>query len=396
MVAGEPRTHEIGEAPTGADAKRIVLVDLAAQRRRLGRRLDDAMQRVLDHAHFIGGPEVGEFERRLAQWLGVRRVVSCANGTDALTLMVRALGIGPGDAVIVPAFTFAATAGAVVLNGAAPVFCDVDPRSSLIDLDAIEPAVRLARRQGLRPRAVIAVDLYGHPVDYARLAGIADASKIIVLADAAQSLGATRNGRFAVRYPRSASTSFFPAKPLGCYGDGGAVITDDAELAELIDSVKGHGRGTDKYDNVRVGTNSRLDTLQAAVLLAKLELFESEMAMRRKIAARYLERLRGRIEVPEATEGGVSTWCYFPIVTRHREAVSAALAAQGIETGIHYPRPLHTQSAFAGYPRVAERLPVAERFAACVLSLPMHAYLDEASQDRVCAAVLNALGATAG
>src|SRR5882672_11548482 len=269
------------------DPAPIPFIDIAAQRRRLGRSVDDAIARVLGHCQFILGPEVRAFEAELAAFCGARHAVSCASGTDALVLVLMALGVGPGDAVICPSFTFTATAEVVALVGATPVFADVEEASFNLDPESLRRACAVAHELGLRPRAVIPVDLFGQPADYGRITPIAEAEGLFVLDDAAQSFGATyKNRRIGALAPATA-TSFFPAKPLGCYGDGGAVLTDDDDLAQVMRSVRVHGEGRDKYDCVRIGINGRLDTIQAAVLIEKLRIFPDEMVARARVAQRY-------------------------------------------------------------------------------------------------------------
>jgi dTDP-4-amino-4,6-dideoxygalactose transaminase len=276
----------------------IPFIDVAAQRRRLGRAIDDAIARVTEHCQFLGGPEVAAFEGDLARFCGARHAVSCASGTDALILVLLARGIGPGDAVICPAFTFCATAEVVVLLGATPVFADVEAETFNLDPASVKRAVATARRHKLTPKAIIPVDLFGLPADHDALAAIAKTEGLYVLDDAAQAYGASRHGRKLGTLAPATATSFFPAKPLGCYGDGGAVLTDDDGLAEALRSLRVHGQGRDKYDNVRIGLTSRLDTIQAAVLIEKLKIFPEEMAARDRIARRYGEALADVATVP--------------------------------------------------------------------------------------------------
>ena len=271
------------------DSAPIAFIDLAAQRRRLGRSIDDAVARVLTHCQFIQGPEVTAFETDLAAFCGARHAVGCASGTDALMLVLMAKGIGPGDAVICPAFTFCATAEVVVLVGATPVFADVDAATFNIDAASIKRAVVTAKRHGLKPKVVIPVDLFGLPADYDAILAVAKTEDLFVLDDAAQGFGATYKGRKLGTIASATATSFFPSKPLGCYGDGGAVLTDDPAMAEVLKSLRVHGQGTDKYDNVRIGVTSRLDSIQAAVLIEKLKIFADEIAIRERIARRYAE-----------------------------------------------------------------------------------------------------------
>lgn len=361
----------------------IPFIDLQAQRRRLADFLEQRMGTVLDHCRFILGPEVQELETALAAFCGVRHVVACANGTDALGLCLRALEIGPGDAVIVPAFSFSASAEAVVLVGATPVFCDVQPDSFNIDIGSMNAAVVAARNAGLTPRAVMPVDLFGLPADYAGLEPAATAHGLAVLADAAQSFGASRGNRSVGTFGTITATSFFPSKPLGCYGDGGAVFTADDEMAELLRSLRQHGQGSDRYDNVRIGINSRLDSLQAAVLLAKLEVFAEEIELRQQVAARYSAALDDIVEAPVIDRGARSVWAQYTIKLEERDRVATGLKAVGVPTAIYYPRSLNRQTAYSGCPTVEGGVPVAEALSARVLSLPFHPYLDEATQDYI-------------
>lgn len=370
----------------------LPFIDLAAQRRRLGNRIDQAIARVLDHGDFILGPEVVELERRLGDFCGARHVITCANGTDALVLALMACGIGPGDAVLVPAFTFAATAEAVRLVGAMPVFIDVREEDFTIDPQGIPTGVVEARRRQLRPRAVIPVDLFGLPADYDALLPMCDAEGLLCVADAAQSFGAGLGGRMVGRLAPVTTTSFFPAKPLGCYGDGGALFTDDEALAERLRSLHQHGRGTDKYDNVRVGLNSRLDTVQAAVLLQKLAIFRDEIAVRRTAAALYREKLPPALKAPDEPDGRFGVWAQYSVrvAPERRESVRVHLASRGIPTMCYYPIPLHRQTAYRDCPLVGESLPVSEALAASLFSLPMHGYLESEQQDRVIRALCEA------
>jgi len=376
------------------DPAPIPFIDVVAQRRRLGRSVDEAIARVLGHCQFILGPEVRALEAELAAFCGARHAVSCASGTDALVLVLMAKGLGPGDAVICPSFTFTATAEVVALVGATPVFADVEAASFNLDPESLRRACATARQVGLRPRAVIPVDLFGQPADYDRIGAVAEAEGLLVLDDAAQGFGATyKNRRIGALAPATA-TSFFPAKPLGCYGDGGAVLTDDEELAQVMRSIRVHGEGRDKYDCVRIGLNGRLDTIQAAVLIEKLKIFPEEMVARERIARRYSAGLADVATVPKLAPGSTSVWAQYTIrlAPGRRDGLAAALKAQGIPTAIYYPTPLHRQEPYRSFPVAEGGAPVSERLAEEVISLPMHAYLDEATQDRIIAAVRGALG----
>jgi dTDP-4-amino-4,6-dideoxygalactose transaminase len=372
----------------------IPFIDVAAQRRRLGRSVDDAIARVLGHCQFILGPEVRALEAELAAFCGARHVVTCASGTDALILVLMAQGIGPGDAVICPSFTFTATAEVVALVGATPVFADVEEASFNLDPESLRRACIAAHEVGLRPKAVIPVDLFGQPADYHRITPIAEAEGLFVLDDAAQAFGATyKNRRLGTLAPATA-TSFFPAKPLGCYGDGGAVLTDNEDLAQVLRSLRVHGEGRSKYDCVRIGLSGRLDTIQAAVLIEKLKIFPEEILARERVAGRYSTGLADVAAVPKLARGSSSVWAQYTIrlAPGRRDRLADALRMQGIPTAIHYPIPLHRQQPYQHFPIAAGGVPVSERLAEEVISLPMHAYLDEVTQDRIIDAVRRALG----
>jgi len=378
---------------TGLKSAPIPFIDVGAQRRRLGRAIDDAIARVTAHCQFLGGPEVAAFETALAEFCGARHAVSCASGTDALMLVLMAQNIGPGDAVICPSFTFCATAEVVVLVGATPVFADVDENTFNLDAESLKRAIATAERHGLKPRAVIPVDLFGLPADHDAIAGVAKAKALFVLDDAAQAFGASYKGRSLGTLAPATATSFFPAKPLGCYGDGGAVLTDDPALVATLKSLRVHGQGADKYDNVRVGMTRRLDTIQAAVLIEKLKIFQDEISERDAVARRYTEGLAGLAILPRVPAGMTSVWAQYTlrIAGGGRDRMAAALAAQGVPTGIYYPKPLHRQTAYRHFPAADNGLPVSDRLADEVISLPMHAYLDAPTQDRVIDAVRAAL-----
>ncbi|AMN43423.1 DegT/DnrJ/EryC1/StrS family aminotransferase [Rhodoplanes sp. Z2-YC6860] len=371
----------------------IPFIDVAAQRRRLGQAIDDAIARVTASCLFIQGPEVADFEARLADFCGARYAVGCASGTDALMLVLMAQGIGPGDAVICPAFTFCATAEVVVLLGATPVFADVDEETFNLNAASVKRAVATARRMGLSPKALIPVDLFGLPADYDALLPVAKEEKLFVLDDAAQGFGATYKGRKLGTIAPATATSFFPAKPLGCYGDGGAVLTDDAGLVEVLKSLRVHGQGADKYDNVRIGMTSRLDTIQAAVLIEKLKIFADEIEARDRGARRYAEGLKDVAIVPVVPEGMTSVWAQYTIRLKPgvRDGLATKLKAQGIPTAIYYPKPLHRLEAYKRFPVADNGIPVTDQLAEEVISLPMHAYLDVTTQDRVIEAVRAAL-----
>jgi dTDP-4-amino-4,6-dideoxygalactose transaminase len=340
---------------------------------------------------------VHELERQLAVHAGVKHVVTCANGTQALELVLRAWGIGPGDAVFVPAFTFAATGEAPAWLGATPVFCDVEDVTFNLDPESLHAAIGLAERQGLKPKAVIPVDLFGVPADYDAIDWIADRHGLKVLQDAAQSYGAIRAGKRAGAHAHAAATSFYPAKPLGCYGDGGAMFTDDDALAAQLRSLRFHGMGGGgQYDNVRVGTTGRLDTIQAAVLLEKLAILDDEQAARQRVADGYARGLSNLAAIPRVPDGVASAWAQYTLRIRDRDAVKAELAAQGVPTMIYYPKALADQAAFEGALASPTGLEVSRRLTGEVLSLPMHPYLDEVVQMRVIEEVRGALLQHAG
>jgi dTDP-4-amino-4,6-dideoxygalactose transaminase len=376
------------------DSASIPFIDLAAQRRRLGRSIDDAIARVLDHCQFILGPEVRALEAELAAFCGARHAVTCASGTDALMLVLMAKGIGSGDAVICPSFTFTATAEVVALVGATPVFADVEETTFNLDVQSLQRACSIARRLGLHPKAVIPVDLFGQPADHKRIAAVAESEKLFVLDDAAQAFGATYGNRRLGAIAPATATSFFPAKPLGCYGDGGAVFTDDEEFAQIMRSLRVHGEGRDKYECARIGLNGRMDTLQAAVLIEKLKIFPDEITARERIARRYSAGLSDIVTVPTVADGASSVWAQYTIrlASGRRDALAAALRQQGIPTAVYYPIPLHRQQVYRDFPIAEGGAPVSERHAEEVISLPMHAYLDEVTQDRIIEAVRHSLG----
>jgi dTDP-4-amino-4,6-dideoxygalactose transaminase len=366
-------------------------IDLRAQQSRIRAKLDAAIARVLDHGGYIMGPEIREFEKKLAAFAGAKHAISCSSGTDALLMVLMAKGIGSGDAVICPAFTFTATPEAIALLGATPVFADVDEATFNIDPRTIEEAMSAAIKAGVKPKAIMGVDLFGLPADYEALDAFAEAHGLWVLADAAQSFGAARNGRKVGTFGMATATSFFPAKPLGCYGDGGAIMTDDVELASILDSIRVHGKGTDKYDNVRIGINGRLDTLQAAILIEKLAIFPEEIELRQVVAKRYQELLGGRndIVLPSIPAGTQSVWAQYTMRVDHRRRaqIAKSLGEAGVPTAIYYPKPLHHQTAYRSYPVPANGLLRSERLSAEVLSLPMHPYMTMESQHRVADAV---------
>ena len=353
----------------------IQFVDLKAQLAAMETDIRAAIDRVLEHGRFIMGPEVSMLEQQLAEFSGTTHVIGCSSGTDALLLPLMAYGVGPGDAVITTPFTFISTAEVVSLLGATPVFVDIDPRTFNLDPAGLEAALRTAHDKGLEPKGIIPVDLFGLPADYDAIESFASAHGLFVLEDAAQSLGSSVHGRAAGSFGSVAATSFFPAKPLGCYGDGGAVLTDDPQLADTIRSLRVHGKGADKYNNVRIGLNARLDTLQAAILLVKLERLSKEIAARQRVANAYQEGLGDVVETPVVPDGSRSAWAQYSILTNNRDALQAALSSKGIPTAIYYPQPLHLQTAYRELGQKTGDFPVSEHTAECILSLPMHPFL---------------------
>ncbi len=370
----------------------IPFIDLQAQRRRLGEPLNKAIAAAVEGGQWILGPQVRELEERLAEFAGVNHVVACANGTDALILPLIAWGIGPGDAVFVPTFTFAASAEVVALAGATPVFVDVFEDTYNMDPASLEAAISMVKREGkLTARIVMPVDLFGQPAEYRVIEPIAEREGLKMLCDTAQAFGAKLDGRVTGSIGDAASTSFFPAKPFGCYGDGGAVFTNDDGLAKLLQSIHVHGQGSDKYENVRIGMNSRLDTIQAAILIEKLKIFPEEIELREAVARRYNTGLgkSNRIRLPRTIAGAQSTWAQYTIQVPDRAKLQADLKAKGIPTAVYYPIPLSAQKGYAHYPSTP--IPVGEKICKTVVALPMHPYLEPATQDRVIEAVLRSV-----
>jgi dTDP-4-amino-4,6-dideoxygalactose transaminase len=372
----------------------IAFIDLQAQRRRLGAPLEAAIRAAVEGGQWILGPQVAQFEKEIAVWAGVKHAVACANGTDALLLVLRAWGVGPGDAVFVPAFTFAATGEVVALAGATPVFVDVLPDTFNMDPASLEAAIALVKREGrLRAKVVMPVDLFGQPADYRALEPVARREGLKLFCDTAQGFGGLLDGKRAGAIGDAAATSFFPAKPLGCYGDGGAIFTDDDGLKELLLSLRMHGQGADRYEHVHIGMNSRLDTIQAAILIEKLKIFDDEIERRNAVSKRYNDAFAAsnRLVTPRVIEGATSTWAQYTLQVEDRTRFQADLKALGVPTAVYYPIPLSRQKAYAHY--LSAPTPVSEALSVKVVSLPMHPYLDEASQDRVIAAVLASVAA---
>jgi dTDP-4-amino-4,6-dideoxygalactose transaminase len=382
----------------------IPFIDLQAQRQRLGQPLEDAILKVVRSGAWIMGPEIAELEKALGDFGQAPFVLSCGSGTEALQLPLMAWGIGPGDAVFCPSFSFAATAEVMPLVGASPVFVDVRPDTFTLDPERLEAAIQAVKAEGvLTPRAIMAVCLFGQPADYPALAEIARRHDLKLIADSAQGFGCTLDGHHPIHWADVATTSFFPAKPLGAYGDGGAVLSKDARLHDLLVSLRVHGQAVKsdiegrtfehdpKYLNMRVGMNSRMDTLQAAILLQKLTIFADEIEARNRVADRYAEGLKGLVETPAVISGGRSVWAQYTVKCADRDGLAAHLKAAGVPTAVYYPIPIHQQAVYSGYPAPGG-LPVTDALASQVLSLPMHPYLEPDVQDQVIAAVRSFAG----
>ncbi|MGZ3403843.1 MAG: DegT/DnrJ/EryC1/StrS family aminotransferase [Phenylobacterium sp.] len=383
----------------------IPFIDLQAQRARLGQPLEDAILKVVRSGAYIMGPEIAEFERHLSAFGQAPYALSCGSGTEALVLPLMAWGIGPGDAVFCPSFTFAATAEAMPLVGASPVFVDIDPETYNLDAESLQAAIEAVEREGkLTPRAVIAVDLFGGPADYPAIAKVCAKHGLKLISDSAQGFGCTLDGKHPIHWADVTTTSFFPAKPLGCYGDGGAVLCKDEGFHDLLVSLRVHGQAVKsdivgktfehdpKYLNVRIGMNSRMDTIQAAVLLEKLKIFEDEIVARNRVADRYADGLGDMVKTPTVLDGGVSVWAQYTIevpldVNGGRDALGPYLREQGVPTAVYYPIPIHRQGVYSGYPTAPGGLPVTEAKAGQVISLPMHPYLKESDQDQIVTAI---------
>jgi UDP-2-acetamido-2-deoxy-ribo-hexuluronate aminotransferase len=372
--------------------KRIDFIDLKAQQKKILPALEDRIQRVLAHGQYILGPEVQELEERLAAYVGVKHAISCSSGTDALLMPLMAHGVGPRDAIFTTPFTFIATAEVILLLGATPVFVDIDPKTFNIDPAALEEAItslgKNPKTAALKPKGIIPVDLFGQPADYERINALAKKFGLFVLEDAAQSFGATYKGRRAGALSEIAATSFFPAKPLGCYGDGGAVFTDNDELAGVLRSIRVHGQGVHKYDNVRVGINGRLDTLQAAILLAKLDLFPQEVEDRQRVADAYSHGLKGVVEVPYVAPDCTSIWAQYSVLSDRRAELQGKLQEAGVPTAVYYPLPLHLQGAFTHLGHRKGEFPISEKASERIFSLPMHPYLEVQKQKMIMAGFL--------
>ena len=363
-------------------------IDLAKQQSLIKDALDTRIQTVLAHGQYIMGPEVREMEAQLADYVGVKHCVACSSGTDALLIPLMAWDVGPGDAIFTTPFTFIATAEVIQLLGATPVFVDIDPKTYNISPELLDLAINKVIEEGeLNPKAIIPVDLFGLPADYAAIEIIAKKYDIKILEDAAQGFGGQIDDRMAGSFGDVASTSFFPAKPLGCYGDGGAIFTNDDELYAKMVSIRVHGEGIDKYNNVRIGLNGRMDTLQAAIILEKFTLFPNEVKLRNEVAAKYSMLLAGRVVTPEVAEGYTSVWAQYSILAKDAEdrtALQAKLKDAGIPSAVYYPKPLHQQSAFDHLEYNDGDFPVSEEMSQRIFSLPMHPYLETADIEKIC------------
>jgi UDP-2-acetamido-2-deoxy-ribo-hexuluronate aminotransferase len=376
----------------GTNLKNIEFTGLNQQKSLLRSNIDARIARVLDHGQFIMGPEVAELERNLQSFCGAKHAIAVANGTDALQIALMAGGIGHGDAVLVPSFTYTATAEVILILGAIPIFVEVDESTFNIDCAKMEEAYTKAKSNGHRPRAIIAVDLFGLPADWKKLNAFATANDLFLIADAAQSFGARlADGSAVGTLAPITTTSFFPAKPLGCYGDGGAIFTDDDNLAEIMRSTRVHGQGKAKYETVRIGMNSRLDTIQAAILLSKLEIFGEEVKKRNAIADQYEQALSNLIETPRKPEGVTSAWAQYTIKIDNRDSLQAKLKEHGVPTAVYYPLPMHLQKAYVAYGAGEGSMPLSEKLSKRVLSLPMNPYASNEDVEVVIAAIRSTL-----
>lgn len=370
-------------------------IDLKSQQARLKEKIDAGVAKVLQSGAYIMGPEVRELEHQLSEYCDAKHALTCANGTDALLLPMMAWEIGPGDAVFCPSFTYCASAEAIALLGATPVFVDVEKDTFNMSAVSLADAVADIKAKGeLTPRAVMVVDLFGQSADYPRIAPIIREHGLKLISDSAQAFGTKLDGKHPLHWCDVATTSFYPAKPLGCYGDGGAVFTNDDEVSDIIKSVRNHGQGRDKYDNVRIGLNSRLDTIQAAVLLAKLTVYEDEIAARNLVAKRYASAFANqKILAPIVSDRILSTWAQYTVCVENPGLFSTRLRESAIPTARYYPKPIHLQTAYKSYPTAPNGLPNTEYLMDRVISLPMHAYLSEVEQDMVIEASLHAVSA---
>jgi len=358
-------------------------IDLASQQKGIRKNIDNAIKKVLDHGQYIMGPEVKEFEDSLQNYTNSKHAITCGNGTDALSLVLMAWGVGPKDAIFVPSFTYVATGEAPAQLGSVPFFVDVCMDTFNIDPISFKQAIMDSRKLGLNPSVVIAVDLFGQPADIEKIEEIAHEENIKVLVDGAQSFGATSNGRKVGSMGDATTTSFFPAKPLGCYGDGGAIFTENDEFSEIIRSIRLHGKGSYKYDNVRIGLNSRMDTIQAAILLEKLKIFDEELLLRSKAAKNYNNLLESHCETPFLCGSKTSAWAQYTLKLKNRDKIQESLKAVGIPSIIYYPIPLSKQIGYSHYPSVSSGVEVSSYLSKSVLSLPMHPYITIDTQEHI-------------
>jgi dTDP-4-amino-4,6-dideoxygalactose transaminase len=398
VVSAAPPSPRAPASSSAADDLNIPFIDLQAQRRKLDAGIEQAIERVLAHGHFINGPEITELESRLSDWCGARHVVACASGTTALSLCLTALGAKYRDAVFVPAFTFVSPAEVIARLGCIPFFIDVERDSFNMSPESLVRSIESAKEMGLTPRGVVVIDLFGQPADHDALNDIATGHDMWILADAAQSFGAGFGDRHVGKLARMTATSFFPSKPLGCYGDGGAIFTDSDVLAAEVRSRRQHGQGEDRMTHVRIGMNGRMDTIQAAILLQKLSIFDEELTARDQIAQRYNNALRDLVPVPEIAPGRTSAWAQYTIRLNpeERKDVRARMEQDGIPTAVYYHTALHRHAPYTGYPRDPAGLTVAEELAESVLSLPMHPYLTAACQDHIVASLRAAIAQVRG
>ncbi len=368
-------------------------IDLGAQQKRIRDKIDANIKKVLDSNAYINGPELTELEKKLGEYVGVKYAVGCASGTDALLMPLMALGAGPGDAIFTTPFTFIATAEVVQILRATSVFADVEPDTFNIDVNKLEDAIKKTKKEGkLRPAGIIPVDIFGACADYDEILALAKQYDMWVIEDACQSFGATYKGKKACSFGIAGATSFFPAKPFGCYGDGGMIFTDDKKMYDDLLSIRVHGQGIDKYNNVRVGINGRLDTIQCAIMLAKYEIFAEEVELRQKVAATYAELLKGVVETPFVKSHNVSAWAQYCVMHPKRDHIMAELGKEKIPTAIYYPKSLHLQEAFVSLGYKKGDMPVSEAIGEKIFALPMHPYLTREDQQTVASAIKKAIG----
>ena len=383
--------REINHKYIVVERKIMQFIDLHRQFEVLEKEIRKGINNVYEHKQFIGGPEVKQLEATLAEYTGSKHVIACASGTDALTISLMAKNVKERDAIFVPSFSFFSSAESISLAGAQPVFVDCDEDTYNISSESLEMQIKRILEEGeLTPKGIVVVDLFGLPANYTQLRKVADKYGLFILEDAAQGFGGQINGKKATSFGDIAATSFFPAKPLGCYGDGGAIFTDDDELANLIRSIHIHGQGSNKYDNIRIGLNSRLDTLQAVILNAKLTIFDEELAMRNKVASMYQQQLRGHLKVPEIKAGYISSWAQFTVRAKdeiERDKILQHLKNNNIPTAIYYPIPIHRSTAYANLKSNTQTLVTCDKLSRTVFSLPMHPYLKQVEIEEICSKI---------